>query len=219
MTVGQAHPAASSRADATDGERGDAVPKDAGAAKKAGPVPPKGAGDGVGARVGVGAGDTGALPTEPAAQLYREITRLIERMHRRLLDVIRIELTRRGIDDVSPAQVMMLLNIGNEEVSVRDLIERGYYLASNASYNLKALLEGGYIDRTTAQRDKRAARIRLSDKGQRLCAALAELETFHAGRLMEDEGERQSFEVAFRVLRQLEMAWSDAIRYDDRQFL
>jgi DNA-binding MarR family transcriptional regulator len=158
-------------------------------------------------------------PQEPAAQLYREMTRLIERMHRRLLDVVRIELTRRGIDDVSPVQVLMLLNVGNEEVSVRDLIERGYYLASNASYNLKALLEAGYIDRTTALRDKRAARIRLSEKGQALCAALAELETFHAARLMEDEEGRESFECAFRVLRQLELTWSDAIRYDDRQFL
>jgi DNA-binding MarR family transcriptional regulator len=159
------------------------------------------------------------VPQEPAAQLYREMTRLIERMHRRLLDVVRIELTRRGIDDVSPVQVLMLLNVGNEEVSVRDLIERGYYLASNASYNLKALLEAGYIDRTTALRDKRAARIRLSEKGQALCAALAELETFHAARLMEDEEGRESFECAFRVLRQLELTWSDAIRYDDRQFL
>jgi DNA-binding MarR family transcriptional regulator len=104
-------------------------------------------------------------------------------------------------------------------VSVRDLIERGYYLASNASYNLKALLEAGYIDRTTAQRDKRAARIRLSDKGLALCAALAELETFHAARLMDSEAERSAFEGAFRVLRQLELTWSDAIRYDDRQFL
>jgi DNA-binding MarR family transcriptional regulator len=158
-------------------------------------------------------------PADPGAQLYREITRLLERMHRRMLDVIRVELTRRGLDDVSPTQVMMLLNIGGEEVSVRDLIERGYYLASNASYNLKALLEAGYIDRSTAQRDKRAARIRLSDKGLELCAALSEMEAFHAGRLMQTEAERQSFEDAFRLLRQLEMAWSDAIRYDDRQFL
>ncbi len=160
-----------------------------------------------------------AQPADQAAQLYRETTRLLERMHRRMLDVLRVELTRRGVDDVSPAQVMMLLNIGSEEVSVRDLIERGYYLASNASYNLKALLEAGYIDRTTAQRDKRAARIRLSDKGLELCAALSEMESFHAGRLMRTEEERQSFEGAFRMLRQLEMAWSDAIRYDDRQFL
>ena len=160
-----------------------------------------------------------ASPQDPAAQLYREITRLVERMHRRLLDVVRIELNRQGIDDVSPVQVLMLLNIGDEEVSVRDLIERGYYLASNASYNLKALHEGGYIDRTTATRDKRAARIRLSERGMQLCTALAELETFHAQRLMPEEDGRQAFEGAFRTLRQLEMTWSDAIRYGDRQFL
>ncbi|WP_235830115.1 winged helix DNA-binding protein [Algihabitans albus] len=165
-------------------------------------------------------GDSDAAGSQDSeAQLYREITRLVERMHRRLLDVVRIELNRQGIDDVSPSQVLMLLNIGSEEVSVRDLIERGYYLASNASYNLKALHEGGYIDRSTALRDKRAARIKLSEKGLQLCVALGELETLHAQRLVTNDSDREAFENTYRMLRNLEMAWSDAIRYGDRQFL
>ena len=170
------------------------------------------AGDGQAEPVSAGARD-------PEAQLYREVTRLVERMHRRLLDVVRIELNRQGIDDVSPAQVLMLLNIGDEEVSVRDLIERGYYLASNASYNLKALHEGGYIDRSTAARDKRAARIRLSERGLQLCAALGELESVHAARLVTSDADREAFENTFRMLRNLEMTWSDTVRYGDRQFL
>ena len=83
-----------------------------------------------------------------ATRLYAELARLIERLHRRFLDVVRIELTRLGIEDISPVQAPMLMTISTEEISVRDLIERGYYLGSNASYNLKSLVEQGYVLRT-----------------------------------------------------------------------
>lgn len=148
-------------------------------------------------------------------QLYRELTRLLERIHRRLLDVVRIELARLGIDDISPVQVVMLLNIQGEEVSVRDLIERGYYLSSNASYNLKQLLEGGYIDRSASQRDRRAARIRLSAKGEELCLELRAVEEAHAARLISGAEEMAEFESAYRTLRRLERTWTDVIRYGD----
>jgi hypothetical protein len=80
-------------------------------------------------------------PTAFAAQIAQDLPRLIERMHRRYLDVVRIELARRGVHDMSPVQAVMLGTLGGEELSVRDLIERGYYLGSNASYNLKNLVE------------------------------------------------------------------------------
>ena len=72
------------------------------------------------------------LPRETANNVL-DLPRLIERMHRRYLDVVRLEMARIDVNDISPVQVMMLANIGLEEISVRDLIERGYYLGSNAS--------------------------------------------------------------------------------------
>ena len=98
-----------------------------------------------------------------------DIVRAIERLHRRSLDLIRADLIQAGVDDLSPSQVMMLFTIGPGELSVRDLIERGYYLGSNASYSLKRLVEADYIIRTASERDRRSARIRLSGKGRQLC--------------------------------------------------
>ena len=106
-----------------------------------------------------------------ATRLYAELARLIERLHRRFLDVVRIELTRLGIEDISPVQALMLMTISTEEISVRDLIERGYYLGSNASYNLKSLVEQGYVLRTQSQRDRRSARLKLSAQGGKLLAS------------------------------------------------
>jgi DNA-binding MarR family transcriptional regulator len=151
---------------------------------------------------------SGASP----AQIVQDLPRLIERMHRRFLDVVRFELSRQGVQDISPVQAMMLSNIGNEEISVRDLVERGYYLGSNASYNLKHLVDGGYVDRRAAARDRRAARLTLSAKGKKILEALAHLNTSLAEPLM---GEVKDIEAAWRILRKLERRWSDAIRFQD----
>src|SRR5687768_2149623 len=79
----------------------------------------------------------GGAMIETGVIMHLDIVRMIERLHRRYLDLVRVVLTRNGINDLSPSQVMMLLTIGAEELSVRDLIDRGYYLGSNASYSLK----------------------------------------------------------------------------------
>jgi DNA-binding MarR family transcriptional regulator len=150
--------------------------------------------------------------------IYHDIARIVERMHRRFLDVVRVELSRVGIDDVSPVQVLMLMNIGTEELSVRDLMERGYYLGSNASYNLKQLVETGYVDRAPSLRDRRSARLRLSEKGMSLCGELRRLEATQADALIRTEDDSGDFDITYRTLRKLERAWSDIIRYDGREF-
>lgn len=157
--------------------------------------------------------------SEPTVQLYEELTRLIERMHRRFLDVVRVELSRIGIDDISPVQVLMLLNIGGDEISVRDLVERGYYLGSNASYNLKHLVDAGYVDRSPSQRDRRSARLRLSEKGQRLWAELRRLGSAHAAGLVRDPGDADELEIAYRTLRRLERAWTDVMRHNAADYV
>jgi DNA-binding MarR family transcriptional regulator len=150
--------------------------------------------------------------TSPA-HIAQELPRLIERMHRRFLDVVRVELTRAGIHDVSPVQAMMLANIGDEDISVRDLIERGYYLGSNASYNLKNLVDGGYVERQTATRDRRSARLKVSAKGKTILESLTKLNTQMAEPLLKSETETNEIEATWRTLRRLERRWSDSVRF------
>jgi len=145
-----------------------------------------------------------------AAQIAQDLPRLIERMHRRFLDVVRLELGHIGIEDISPVQAMMLDNIGDEEISVRGLIERGYYLGSNASYNLKQLVDGGYVERRASSRDRRAAQLKVSPKGKQILEALAKLNTTMAEPLMHEAAD---IEAAWRALRKLERRWSDSVRF------
>lgn len=147
-----------------------------------------------------------------AATLLHELPRQIERMHRRFLDVVRLELGRAGVTDISPVQVMMLGNIGMEEISVRDLIERGYYLGSNASYNLKQLVDGNYVERQASARDRRSARLKITAKGKEVLNKLAALEKQWAEPVLRD-GNAAALETTQKTLRQLERCWSDAVRY------
>lgn len=162
--------------------------------------------------------DSRAGEASPASNvaLYRDIARVIDHMQRRLHDVVRVELGRIGVDDISPMQVLMLLNIGDDELSVRDLMERGYYLGSNASYNLKHLVEQGYVDRAASQRDRRAARLRLSEKGEWLCAEIGKLENRQATQLLRNTADSADLETTYRMLRRLERMWGDIVRYDGR---
>ncbi|WP_244616672.1 MULTISPECIES: MarR family winged helix-turn-helix transcriptional regulator [Xanthobacteraceae] len=141
---------------------------------------------------------------------HLEIARLIERAHRRFLDLLRVELARLGTDDISPSQVMLLFTIGQDELSVRDLLERGHYLGSNASYNLKQLVDAGYVHRSASQRDRRSARLRLTAKAQSLCDAIR---TMHDNRQSgRDENEAYELGIAYSVLRRLEILWTGSLR-------
>jgi len=98
--------------------------------------------------------------------LYLEALTLVERLHRRLLDVIKDEFDRRGRSDINSVQALLLYNIGDKELTAGELRTRGYYLGSNVSYNLKKLVEMGFLDHQRSRVDRRSVRIRLTAKGQ-----------------------------------------------------
>ena len=90
--------------------------------------------------------DTDDVGVDEFKTVYLECLQLIERLHRRFLDVVKGELDRLGIADVSNVQSLILYAIGDSEMSVGELTTRGYYLGSNVTYNLKKLVENGYLE-------------------------------------------------------------------------
>src|SRR5450432_4691463 len=105
----------------------------------------------------------GQAPVQP---LYLEALTLVERLHRRLLDVIKDEFDRRGRSDINSVQALLLFNIGDSELTAGELRSRGYYLGSNVSYNLKKLVEMDFLDHQRSRVDRRSVRIKLTDKGR-----------------------------------------------------
>ena len=107
---------------------------------------------------------------------YLELTRLIERLHRRYLDVLRAELNRRGVKNINFVQALLLANIGDDEISIRDLVERGYYQGSNVSYNVKKLTDFGCLNQERSLHDRRSVSIRLTDEAKEVVKVIHELE-------------------------------------------
>src|SRR5512142_3565510 len=99
---------------------------------------------------------------------YLETNGLVERLHRHFLEVVKLELDGLGIHDINNVQGLMLFNIGDAEMTVGELTLRGCYLGSNVSYNVKKMLENGYIVQERSSHDRRSVRVRLSETGLEL---------------------------------------------------
>jgi DNA-binding MarR family transcriptional regulator len=139
--------------------------------------------------------------------------RLIERLHRRFLDVIKAELDRLGVEDINNVQTLILFNINEEQLTVGELTVRGYYLGSNVSYNVKKLVENDYLIQERSAHDRRMTRVRLAQKGLDLTARISKLYQRNseelAGRYATEEQLRQ----ANQALMSLERYWSSQISY------
>lgn len=140
-----------------------------------------------------------------------DLPRLLERLHRRFLDILRIELERLGNSHVTPVQGLMLLTIGEASLTVRELVERGYYLGSAAAGNLKALLSVGLVEMQAAG-DRRSAHLRLTPAGTLLCRELRRVEAGHIDELGAGPQGEADLRAAYRLLHRLERAWADVIR-------
>ena len=146
-------------------------------------------------------------------QSYLETIRLIERLHRRFLDVIKTELDRLGIEDINNVQTLILSNISSEQLTVGELTARGYYLGSNVSYNVKKLVENGYLNQERSPHDRRMTRVRVSEKGLELCGWIDELYERNARELEREVVTPEQLASTNQVLSALERYWSNYINY------
>lgn len=145
---------------------------------------------------------------------YLEALALVERLHRRLLDVIKDEFDRRGRNDVNSVQALLLYNIGDNDVTASELRTRGYYLGSNVSYNVKKLVELGYLSHQRSRVDRRSVRIRLAPKGDEVHKIVADLYEKHIRTIEQIGGIGQDdFETLNHALLRLDRFWTDQIRY------
>ena len=140
---------------------------------------------------------------------YYESINLIERLHRQFLDVLKVELERADIHDINNVQSMILHNISADEMTVGELTLRGYYLGSNVSYNIKKMVENGYLLQERSIHDKRSVRVKLSEKGRKLNDAIAKLYKQHEARLVGAGLANARLESMNHVLRDLETFWAE----------
>ena len=145
---------------------------------------------------------------------YHRALNLIERLHRQLLDVIKDELDRRSQNDINSVQALLIHNIGDQDLTAGELRTRGHYLGSNVSYNLKKLVEAGYIHHERSDVDRRSVRVRLTASGREVCDMVATLYA-HQLESIEPVGgvTAEDLHGLNVTLQRLERFWGDQIRY------
>jgi len=139
---------------------------------------------------------------------YLELIGLIERLHRQCLEVIKADLDRQGIRDLNNVQALILFNIGEEELSIGELTQRGYYLGSNVSYNVKKMVENGYLIQERSPHDRRSFHVRAADKGVAVYRNLSALFDQHATQLGDIQLSAEGLEAANHALRRVQQFWS-----------
>ena len=145
---------------------------------------------------------------------YLDNLALLERLHRLLLDVIKDDFERLNILEINSVQALLLFNIGENEVTAGELKSRGYYQGSNVSYNLKKLVELGYMHHQRSEIDRRSVRVRLTEKGRRVRGMMVELFLRHAEGLgKKNLVDAAGMEHMNQSLKRIERFWTDQIRY------
>lgn len=139
---------------------------------------------------------------------YLEAIQMIERLHRHFLDVLKVELERRGVPDINNVQSMILFNIGDDELTVGELTARGYYLGSNVSYNVKKMVENGYILQERSVHDKRSFRVRLSDKGIELRDVITDMFARHEENIQNTEIAGENLAATIKTMRMIDSFWA-----------
>ncbi len=145
---------------------------------------------------------------------YMEALTLIERLHRRLLDVIKDDFERSGEKEVNPVQALLLFNISDAELTAGELKTRGHYQGSNVSYNLKKLVEAGYVNHERSNADKRSVRVSLTPKGSAIRARVDSMYNRQLQAIEEVVGfSVEEFDRMNKALTRLERYWTDQILY------
>lgn len=145
---------------------------------------------------------------------YLESLTLVERLHRLLLDVIKDEFERVNVLEINAVQALLLFNIGDNEVTAGELKSRGYYQGSNVSYNLKKLVEMGFMHHQRCEIDRRSVRVRLTQRGREIRDVVAKLFARHAkGLQAKGVLGQEGIEEITTSLRRVERYWTDQIRY------
>lgn len=153
----------------------------------------------------------------PAAETradYLELLQRVERLHRQLLDVVKDELDRERLRDLTSVQALLIYNIGDQVLTAGELKSRGHYLGSNVSYNLKKLVDLGFVNQERSNNDRRTVRISLTETGRDVSERLSSLFSRQSHALEPSGGLNTDTVDATNVaLDRLERFWTDHIRF------
>lgn len=147
---------------------------------------------------------------------YIDIIVIIERLHRLFLEVVKVQLERMNIHDLNNVQCFILYNIGESRLTVGEISNRGYYLGSNVTYNLKKMIDNGYLVQEQSSHDRRSSHIQLSEKGLNFYKQFEAMFDVHLKNLQHNGFSEDSLKSLFSALQKMEGFWAFLVTHDMR---
>ena len=138
---------------------------------------------------------------------YLSAIRMIERLHRQFFEMVRKILDAKSVRDLNAAQAIVMFHIGEEDMTVGELTNRGYYLDSNPSYNVRKMVEAVYLVQERSRHYQRSIRLRLTEKGLELRGTLQDMFNRQTMALGPDSVTQDDLRTANGILSWLEWFW------------
>ncbi|MDR0630481.1 MAG: MarR family winged helix-turn-helix transcriptional regulator [Holosporales bacterium] len=143
---------------------------------------------------------------------YLELPIYGEKMHRLFLDVIKQELDNLAVADISSVQAFILMNVNDNVITMGEVLSRGYYVGSNASYNIKKMITNSYMRQTPSDYDKRAIYLSLTEKGLNLCERLENSIKEHIDKFKISNANKAEIDKGLKFLKKFETYWQDVLQ-------
>ena len=106
---------------------------------------------------------------------YLKAITLVEKIHRQSLNDLKFDLNKIEVHDINNVQSFILYNISDRKLCIGEITNMGCYMGSNVSYNLRKLVENGYVLQEPNVYDRRSANVCLTEKGLKFYEILTKI--------------------------------------------
>ena len=140
---------------------------------------------------------------------------VFSRINSVFMEIVRLEIERIGVYNLTANQYMILQHLGNDRIPVGDLSLRSSYLGTNISYNVRKMVESGYLIQEKSEHDQRTHYVSLSEKSKEVIEKMDHALDEH-GELLKKYGiDRNYFEEVLSQIGKIDDFWTYtlSIRY------
>ncbi len=136
--------------------------------------------------------------------LFVESIMQFDKVYRLFLSHVKRWLSQSDIRDITPVQAMILFHLEEKTLKMTDILSNNFYFASNPAYNIKKMVENGYIHTGQSEEDKRLLLISLTKKGEILHGQLEAFFNVHIAKLEKNGVTLSRFQEQRTYMEQIE---------------
>ncbi len=115
--------------------------------------------------------------------LYIDALKSLDKVYRCFLKNLKLHLSANGYKHINPTQALILYHIGPRTIKATELVSQEFYSGSNASYNIRQMIDHQYLISYPCDNDGRVVFLSVTSKGLEVCSFMTSLFTTHQDQL------------------------------------